>query len=90
MNGKEKKLLVTGSNGLVGSTLVEYFDKLGWRTFGIDNNLRKDFFGLKADTDTTWMQNRLLASCKNFTHFAFDIRDRKLVRECLEQIKPDL
>lgn|SRR5262245_11532844 len=88
MNGKEQILLVTGSNGLVGSTLIEYFDKLGWRTFGIDNNLRKDFFG--ANADTTWMQNRLLAVCKKFTHFDFDIRDRTLVQKCLEQVQPSL
>jgi nucleoside-diphosphate-sugar epimerase len=25
-----KKLLVTGSNGLIGSEVVAYFDDLGW------------------------------------------------------------
>jgi len=32
-----KKLLVTGSSGLIGSEIVRHFDKLGFKVIGIDN-----------------------------------------------------
>lgn len=70
-------LLVTGSSGLIGSEAVEYFDNLGWNVYGIDNNMRKDFFG--PDGDTTWNLKRLKATCKNFTHYSMDIRDREAI-----------
>lgn len=66
--------LVTGSSGLIGSEAVTYFDSLGFDVVGIDNNMRRDFFGPKGDT--TINRQRLLASCKHFRHVTLDIRDR--------------
>jgi len=82
------KLIVTGSNGLIGSEVVAYFDALGWQVYGVDNNMRRDFFGEKGDT--RWNQRRLQATCKNFTHFELDIRDRAGVSALVEQIKPQM
>ena len=45
-----KKILVTGSSGLIGSEVVDHFTSLGWRVFGIDNNMRMVFFGPEGDT----------------------------------------
>ena len=39
-----KKVLVTGSSGLIGSAAVRHFDSLGWSVVGVDNNMRKEFF----------------------------------------------
>jgi nucleoside-diphosphate-sugar epimerase len=36
-------LLVTGSSGLIGSEVVDYFCRLGWQVHGLDNNMRADF-----------------------------------------------
>ncbi|MEO8395861.1 MAG: NAD-dependent epimerase/dehydratase family protein [Chloroflexota bacterium] len=83
-----KKLIVTGSNGLIGSEVVAYFDALGWQVFGVDNNMRREFFGEKGDT--RWNQRRLQATCKHFTHFELDIRDRAGVLALLDQVKPDM
>lgn len=83
-----KTLLVTGSNGLIGSEVVSYFDAQGWRIFGIDNNMRRDFFGEKGDT--RWNQRRLEATCKHFTHCEADIRDRYYMQELVREISPDL
>ena len=82
------KLLVTGSSGLIGSEVVEYFGLKGWDIYGIDNNQRADFFG--AAGDTRWNQQRLLEKHKNFQHIELDIRDRNGVLQCIKQIKPDL
>jgi CDP-paratose 2-epimerase len=83
-----RKLIVTGSNGLIGSEVVEYFDRQGWHVFGVDNNMRADFFGEKGDT--RWNQHRLEATCRNFKHHELDIRDRVGVMALIEQIKPDM
>ena len=82
------KLLVTGSSGLIGSEVVEYFCKLGWDVHGVDNNMRADFFG--AGGDTRWNQRRLLATHKNFLHHELDIRDRAGVDELISTLKPEM
>lgn len=83
-----KKLLVTGSSGLIGSEVVTYFDERGWRVYGVDNNMRADFFGEKGDT--RWNQQRLQATCTSFTHHELDIRDRAGVLALVQTIQPDL
>lgn len=70
-------VLVTGSSGLIGSEAVVFFDALGFRVTGIDNNMRRDFFGPKGDTN--WNRQRLEARCKRFTFQNVDIRDRAAI-----------
>jgi CDP-paratose 2-epimerase len=84
---KTKKLLVTGSNGLIGSEMVAHFHALGWAVHGFDNNMRADFFGPQGDT--RWNQERLRAEYPQFTHHELDIRNRKGVHELLARLKPD-
>ncbi|MEJ2012628.1 MAG: NAD-dependent epimerase/dehydratase family protein [Anaerolineales bacterium] len=76
-------VLVTGSSGLIGSEAVVYFDGLGFKVSGVDNNMRADFFGPKGDT--TWNRDRLLATCQNFNHIDLDIRDREAVDRLFSQ-----
>lgn len=71
---KKKTILVTGSSGLIGSTAVEHFDRQGLEVFGVDNNMRRLFFGEAGDT--LWNLERLKAATMHFTHAALDIRDR--------------
>ena len=44
-------ILITGSSGLVGSESVNFFSKKGFDVIGIDNNLRKFFFGNEGSTN---------------------------------------
>ncbi len=83
-----KKLIVTGSSGLIGSEVVMHFDALGWQVTGVDNNMRRDFFGEKGDT--RWNQRRLEKACKNFRHVELDIRDRTGVLRLVSEIQPDM
>lgn len=83
-----KHLLVTGSSGLIGSEVAEFFCKLGWQVQGIDNNMRANFFGIQGDTRRN--QARLEEKYSNFKHIELDIRNRLLVSECLAEVKPDL
>ncbi|HYY30107.1 MAG TPA: NAD-dependent epimerase/dehydratase family protein [Chthoniobacterales bacterium] len=82
-----KKLLVTGSSGLIGSEVVTFFCDEGWAVHGIDNNMRKDFFG--AQGDTSWNRDRLRRAFKAFHHWEVDIRDRQRVLEVVAEVKPD-
>jgi CDP-paratose 2-epimerase len=82
-----KKLLVTGSSGLIGSEVCTYFSQQGWTIQGVDNNMRADFFG--PGGDTRWNQQRLQEKLEHFSHHELDIRDRNAVLELIEQLKPD-
>ena len=82
-----KKLLVTGSSGLIGSEVVVFFHEQGWEPHGIDNNMRKDFFGPHGDT--SWNRDRLRSSLKNFSHHEVDVRNREQLLKTVAEVKPD-
>ncbi len=82
------RLLVTGSSGLIGSEVVDYFSKLGWEVHGVDNNMRAEFFG--PGGDTRWNQRRLLSAHQKFRHHELDIRDRSAVEALLQAQRPSL
>ena len=66
-------VLITGSSGLVGSESVKFFSNKGFDIIGIDNNLRKLFFGNEASTNK--IKNDLLRDFKRFKNFNVDIRN---------------
>lgn len=82
-----KKMIVTGSSGLIGSEVVSYFSVNGWIIYGIDNNMRANFFGPQGDT--RWNQKRLEKGFPNFVHNEIDIRDRNKILEFVMEVKPD-
>ena len=83
-----KTILVTGSSGLIGSEAVEYFDRQGHEVVGVDNNMRREFFGPAGDT--LWNLERLKRATKRFTHAAMDIRDRMAIDELFNARRFDL
>ena len=82
------KVLVTGSSGLIGSEAVEHFDRQGHEVVGVDNNMRRVFFG--AAGDTLWNLARLKSATKRFVHAALDIRDRAAIEELFRTQQFDL
>lgn len=83
-----KKILVTGSSGLVGSEVCVHFWEKGWKIHGIDNNQRAVFFGPQGDTK--WSLDMLRGKLGgNFHHYDIDIRDRAAILDVLEELKPD-
>ncbi|MEO7216456.1 NAD-dependent epimerase/dehydratase family protein [Mucilaginibacter sp.] len=88
MASSTKKLLVTGSSGLIGSEVCYHFAGLGWEIHGVDNNQRAIFFGEQGDT--RWNQNRIQTDLgAKFIHHEVDIRDRAGVLNLLKEIRPD-
>ncbi len=80
--------IVTGSSGLIGSEMVTYLDERGWRVQGVDNNMRRDFFGECGDT--SWNLERLLRETKRFEHNHLDVRERESIMALFERHRPAL
>src|SRR5262245_39107630 len=83
-----RSAVVTGSSGLIGSEMVLTLDRLGWEVHGVDNNMRKEFFG--PDGDTTANLKRLIDGTHRFNHHGTDIRDRQAVGRLVADIRPAL
>jgi CDP-paratose 2-epimerase len=69
--------IVSGSAGLVGASAVGYFASQGLDVIGVDNDMRKYFFGPEAST--RWNAELLERSVKNYRHVDGDIRDRDTI-----------
>jgi len=82
-----RKLLVTGSSGLIGSEVCVHFASLGWEIHGIDNNQRAHFFGPQGDTRGN--QTRITSLIEKFFHHEIDIRDRDQIIKIIAAIGPD-
>ena len=83
-----KKILITGSSGLIGSEVCLFFAEQGYAIHGVDNNQRAVFFGPQGDT--RWNQKRLETSINNFQHHEIDIRDRTGLIALVALLKPDV
>jgi len=78
-------VLITGSTGLVGSEAVNFFCDKGFDVVGIDNNLRKYFFGNEGST--IWVKNNLLKRNKNFINLHIDIRNLNKLENIFKKYK---
>jgi len=82
------KILVTGSAGLIGSEAVRFFAQKGFEVVGIDNDMRKVFFGDEAST--LWNRDLLIKEVPGYIHYETDIRDKAKVDEIFKRYKFDL
>lgn len=80
-------VLVTGSNGLIGSEACRYFAQQGFTVHGIDNNNRARFLGKEADT--RWNQRKLMA-IPGFEHHERDIRYHTGMEKLIQRLQPVL
>lgn len=76
-------VLVTGSAGLIGSETARFFHEKGFDVLGIDNDMRRYFFG--DDASTRWSRERLESDLQNYRHFELDIRDEAGVERLFKQ-----
>ena len=75
--------IITGSTGLVGSEAVNFFHDKGFDIIGIDNNLRKFFFGKSGST--SWVKSKLIKRNKNFKNLNIDIRNFEKVKKIFKK-----
>lgn len=81
------KAIITGSSGLIGSECVRLLCGQGWEVVGIDNDMRRQFFGEGGTTRP--VTEELRASLPAFRHYDLDIRNRQGIRDLLEAERPD-
>lgn len=70
-------VVVTGSAGLIGAEAVDFFAAKGFDVVGVDNDMRRYFFGEEAST--AWSRDRLAARWPGYAHVAADIRDQAAI-----------
>ena len=81
-----KKVLITGSGGLIGSDCARTLAKEGWSVVGVDNDMRQQFFGSAGTTRP--VVRSLVESVPGYRHFDLDIRNRQAVRDLFEAERP--
>ena len=81
-------IMVTGSAGLIGSESVRFFSQLGYTVVGIDNDMRRQFFGEGAST--RWNRDDLVRDYANYIHYDVDIRDAAEVQAIFRKYSSDL
>jgi CDP-paratose 2-epimerase len=80
--------IITGSAGLIGSEAVRFFASIGMHVVGIDNDMRKFFFGEEAST--AWNRQCLESEVEKYVHYDVDIRDYSKIREIFERFGKDI
>ncbi|HLK46800.1 MAG TPA: NAD-dependent epimerase/dehydratase family protein [Bryobacteraceae bacterium] len=86
--GIPMKALVTGSGGLIGSACTELLCESGWSVAGVDNDMRRLYFGEAGSTA------RVVAGLRHrfpkaYKHHSIDIRNRNGIRVLMEAERPD-
>ncbi len=83
-----KTAVITGASGLIGSQCVDFFTAKGFDVVGIDNNMRRYFFGEEASTLPTknLLENRYL----NYKCLDIDIRDLNSLEGVFEPLNVDI
>jgi CDP-paratose 2-epimerase len=74
--------VVTGSSGLIGGEAVRFFAAKGMKVIGIDNDMRREFFGEEASTE--WNRRILEQEVKGFENHHIDIRDSGAINKVFD------
>jgi CDP-paratose 2-epimerase len=82
-----RKALITGSAGLIGSACAHVLHQEGWSVVGVDNDMRRWFFGEQGTTLPVVQELR--EGLSRYRHFDLDIRDREAMRDLLKAERPD-
>jgi CDP-paratose 2-epimerase len=80
--------LITGSAGLVGAETARFLAGKGFDVVGIDNDMRRYFFGVEAST--AWSSQLLKSTLEHYTHLEIDIRDFAALEVVFRQFGRDI
>lgn len=84
-----KTALITGSAGLIGSEAARFFAHKGYHIVGIDNDMRRYYFG--DDASTAWNKDKLEKELgEQYTHYSADVRDHLAMEEIFQKHTPDI
>ena len=80
--------VITGSAGLIGAEAARQFTGKGLTVVGVDNDMRRHFFG--DDASTRWARNFLETTLPGYRHVDADIRDEDAMRRVFAAYKRDI
>ena len=80
--------IVTGSAGLIGAEAVRFLSQKDFSVIGIDNDMRKEFFG--DDASTEWQRKRLEEEIPGYRHYSVDIRDYEKINSIFSEYQKDI
>lgn len=80
--------IVTGSLGLVGAESVRFLTASGFKVIGIDNDMRREFFG--EDASTEWNHRVLEEECPGYVHYSDDIRSESDMERIFSEYNQDI
>lgn len=80
-----KKILVTGSSGLIGLAICEKFAQEGWEVYGVDNYLRS-YFLQSDDAETKGQIQKLQKNYSNIIQYDYDINDLDKMSKLIKDI----
>ncbi len=83
-----KVAIITGAAGLIGSEAVHFFAEKGFTIVGIDNDLRKQFFGEEALTK--WKRDELKEQIPGYFHYDVDIRDEAAIERIFSEYESEI
>lgn len=79
--------IVTGAAGLIGSETTRFLAAQGFRVVGIDNDMRREFFGDEAST--SWSRQQLEREVPGYAHHPADIRDLAALEPIFAEVAGD-
>jgi CDP-paratose 2-epimerase len=79
---------ITGSAGLIGAESVRFFSKKNCKIIGVDNDMRRVFFGDEASTE--WSRKKLESEIPEYTHIHEDIRDASAMERIFKEFNSDI
>jgi len=77
-----KKILITGGEGLIGSSCIEFFIDKGWSVISVDNNMRGKIFGEEGSIEN----NVKISKKENLEMVRGDIRNKELMEEVIKKV----
>jgi CDP-paratose 2-epimerase len=80
--------LITGAAGLIGSEAAVCFAEKGFDVVGIDNDMRRYFFG--EDGSTAWRRKSLERDVSGYRHVDADIRDETAMAAIFARYGPSI
>ena len=76
-------IVITGSYGLIGSEVCRFYNNLGFRIIGIDNDMRKYFFGEST-------KDKSNNNFTNYIHYDIDIRNYEEITKIFSKYSTDI
>jgi CDP-paratose 2-epimerase len=76
-------IVITGSYGLIGSEVCRFYNSLGFRVIGIDNDMRKYFFGEST-------KDKSNNNFTNYIHYDIDIRNYEEITKIFSKYSTDI